>query len=101
MEKIYLLGDIHTANAFRLSGVEGFITDKSNLDANLDEILDKEDAAIIIITRALAENIPERISEVNLNLFLPVIIELPGIDDERGFGKSPAANFTEALGISI
>ncbi len=101
MEKIYLLGDIHTANAFRLGGVEGFITDQSNLDANLKEVIDKEDAAIIIITRELAEKIPERISDINLNLTLPVIIELPGIDDERGFGKSPAAYFSEALGISI
>lgn len=101
MEKIYLLGDIHTANAFRLCGVECFITDQSNLETNLNQVVDKEDSAIIIITRELAEEIPERISDVNLNLNLPVIIELPGIDDERGFGKSPTAYFSEALGISI
>ena len=101
MEKIYLLGDIHTVNAFRLSGVEGFVADETNLDDNLNQVINKRDAAMIIITRKLAEKIPEAISEINLRQSLPVIIELPGIDDERGFGKSPIAYFAEALGISI
>lgn len=98
---IYILGDIHTVNAFKLSGVTGLITDQVNLDTNLNQVLEKKDAAIIIITRELAEQIPERISDINLNLMLPVVIELPGILDDRGFGKSQLAYFAEALGISI
>jgi len=101
MEKIYILGDIHTINALRLAGVEGRVADKENIDKHLNELLEREDAGIIVITRQLAEEIPEKIYKINLNLVTPVIIEIPGIDDSRGFGTSILDFITEALGISI
>lgn len=101
MEKIYFLGDVHTATAFRLSGVNTIISDKSNALNHLKNLSRQDDAAIVIITRDLAEDISDEIYRINLNSVTPVIIEIPGIDDDRGFGKSPLAYITEALGVSI
>lgn len=101
MERIYALGDIHTVTALRLSGVEGVIADKASVEQHLNDVLQRGDAGVIVITRDLAEGIPEAISDVNLNSPGSVIIEIPGIDDPRGFGKSILDYITEALGIAI
>ena len=101
MEKIYILGDVHTVTALRLAGVEGRVADRKSVDAHFNELLEKRDAGVIVITRELAEQIPEKIYDVNLNSVIPVIVEIPGIDDPRGFSTSILDYITEALGISI
>ena len=101
MEKIYILGDIHTVTALRLAGVEGRVAERGSVDIHFDELLKRGDAGVIVITRELAAEIPEKIYNVNLNSVTPVIIEVPGIDDPRGFGKSVIDYITEALGIAI
>ena len=101
MEKIYILGDIHTVTALRLAGVEGRVADRESVDIHLNELLERGDAGVIVITRELAEEIPEKIYSVNLNSVIPVIVEIPGIDDPRGFSTSILDYITEALGISI
>ena len=101
MEKIYILGDIHTVTALRLAGVEGRVADGKSVDAHFNELLEKGDAGVIVITRELAEQIPEKIYDVNVNSVIPVIVEIPGIDDPRGFSTSILDYITEALGISI
>ncbi len=101
MEKIYILGDIHTVTALRLAGVEGRVSGRENVAIHLDELLKRGDAGVIVITRELAEQIPGKIYDVNLNSVIPVIVEIPGIDDPRGFSTSILDYITEALGISI
>ena len=101
MEKIYILGDVHTVTVLRLAGVEGRVADRKSVDAHFNELLEKGDAGVIVITRELAEQIPEKIYDVNVNSVIPVIVEIPGIDDPRGFSTSILDYITEALGISI
>ena len=101
MEKIYILGDTHTVTSLRLAGVEGRVADKESVDIHLNELLERGDAGVIVITRELAEEIPEKIYNVNLNSVIPVIVEIPSIDDPRGFSTSILDYVTEALGISI
>ena len=101
MKKIYVVGDTHTVTVLRLAGVEGRVADRESIDAHLNELLERGDAGVIVITRELAEEIPEKIYNVNLNSVTPVIIEIPGIDDPRGFSASILDYITEALGISI
>lgn len=101
MEKIYILGDIHTVTALRLAGVEGRVSGREGVAIHLNELLERGDAGVIVITRELAEEIPEKIYNVNLNSVIPVIVEIPGIDDPRGFSTSIFDYITEALGISI
>ena len=101
MEQIYVIGDIHTVSAFRLSGVTGVIAVRDDAAANLEEIVRKGDAAIVAITNDLADDLSERIGAINLNLPSPVVIVIPGIDDVHGFRRSVMSYISEALGISL
>ena len=101
MKKIYIIADIHTVSAFRLSGVEGVVSDKENALSRLEEIVKKADAGIVAITRELSEDIKARIAEINLTMPGHAVIEIPGIDDARGFGASVTSHMEEALGISL
>lgn len=101
MEKIYVIGDIHTASAFRLSGATAVISSREDAAANLENIIRKGDAAVVAITNDLADDLQERIGEINLNLPFPVVISIPGIDDVRGFRRSMMSYVSEALGISL
>lgn len=101
MKKIYLIGDIHTVSAFRLSGVEGEVSDRDNASSILDVIVRREDAGIVIITNELAGDLHTRIAEMNLERISPVIIEIPGIDDPPVMSKSVVGYIAEALGIAL
>jgi vacuolar-type H+-ATPase subunit F/Vma7 len=101
MEKIYIIGDMHTVSTFRLSGVEGVVSGPDNASAKLEEIIGKRDAAIVMITNDLSLGLQARITEINLNMPSPVVIEIPGIDDTQGFRRSVMAYIAEALGISL
>ena len=101
MKRIYLLGDVDTVSALRLAGVDGVVSDTDSVDRDLQELLERGDGAVIVVTRDLAEKIPETIVDVNLNSPESVIIEIPCIDDTRGFGRSIIDYITEALGIAV
>mgnify|MGYP001247261237 CR=1 FL=1 len=101
MEKIYIIGDMHTVSAFRLSGVEGVISTADNAQALLEEIVGKKDAGIILVTNDLAANFQAHIREINLEMPSTVIIEIPGIDTAEGLQKSTMSYISEALGISL
>ena len=101
MKKIYVMGDIHTVSAFRLSGVEGVVVPPDMVAARLEEIMGKADAGIILLTSDLALNIQERITAINLNVPETVVIEIPGIDDTKGLSRSVMSYVSEALGISL
>ncbi len=101
MEQIYVIGDIHTVSAFRLSGVTGVIAVRDDAAAKLEEIVRKGDAAVVAITSDLADDLSERIGAINLDLTSPVVVVIPGIDDVRGFRRSVMSHISEALGISL
>ena len=101
MEKIYIIGDMHTVSAFRLSGVEGVVALPPEARARLEEIIGKKNAGIVLMTNDLTGDLQERIREINLNLPNPVVIEIPGIDDKEGFRRSAMGYISEALGISL
>ncbi|MEN6374643.1 MAG: V-type ATP synthase subunit F [Smithella sp.] len=101
MEKIYIIGDFHTVSAFRLSGVEGIVSGPDNAAVKLEEIIEKYDACIILMTNDLTGDLQSRIKEINLNKPSPVVIEIPGIDDTEGFRRSAMSYISEALGFSL
>jgi len=101
MEKIYVIGDMHTVSAFRLSGVEGVVSTADNASAKLEEIIKKRDAGIVLMTNDLSSNLQERIRDINLNMTSPVVIEIPGMDDTEGLRRSAMSYVSEALGISL
>jgi len=42
MEKIYIIGDMHTVSAFRLAGVEGMVSTADSASVRLEEIIKKK-----------------------------------------------------------
>jgi len=98
---MYLIGDVHTVNTFRICGIEGFIPGAESAEDILGRLLGNEDISVIIITKEFAESLPGIIKKVNLESEQKVIIEIPGIDDIRGFGKSLTGYITEALGVAL
>lgn len=101
MEKIYIIGDIHTVSAFRLSGVTGVVADREDVAEKIEDTIRRGDAAIVAITNDLADVLQERIGMINLNLPAPVVIAIPGIDDIHGFRRSVMSYISEAIGISL
>jgi len=101
MKKIYIIGDIDTVSAVRLSGVEGVISARDEAPSHLEEVIKTGEAGIVIMTSELAGNLQERIAQVNLATEGPVIIEIPGIDEAEGPRRSVVAYIAEALGISL
>jgi vacuolar-type H+-ATPase subunit F/Vma7 len=101
MEQIYVIGDVHTVSAFRLSGVVGVICGREDAAAKLEDIIRNGDAAIVAVTNDLADDLQERISWINLTLPAPVVIAIPDIDDVHGFSRSVISYISEALGISL
>lgn len=101
MEKIYVIGDIHTVSVFRISGATGIVSDRHEAAAKLEEIIQKGDAGIVAVTNDVAGELEERIRTINLTLPAPLVVAIPGIDDARGFGRSVISYISEALGISM
>ena len=101
MEQIYVIGDVHTVSAFRLSGINGIVSVREDAAAKLEEIIRKEDAAIVAITDDLAVGLKARIDAINLNLLFPVVMAIPGIHDIMGERRSVVSYISEALGIIL
>lgn len=101
MEKIYVIGDMHTVSAFRLAGTEGVVAAPDGAEARLNDIISKKTAGIVLITNELARGLEERIAQINLNLPGFVVVEIPGIDDLQGFRRSTMSYISEALGIPM
>jgi V/A-type H+-transporting ATPase subunit F len=99
--KISVLGDTHTVSAFRLAGVTGIVADSDTVCSSLRELMGRQDMGLIIITRELADLIPPELRRAELERPLPVIVEIPGIDDRRGLSDSALAGIAEALGLPL
>ena len=101
MERIYIIGDVHTVTAFRLGGADGAVSSPAIVRNDLDAVIRAGNAGIILITRELADETKDVIERCNLEMARPIIIGIPGINDRRGFGKSIMSYISEALGISV
>ena len=101
MNKIYIIGDMDTVSAFRLSGVEGVISGRDDAPSHLEEVIKKGTVGIVMMTSGVAGDLQERIARINLAMEGPVVIEIPGIDETKGFRRSVVGYIAEALGISL
>ena len=101
MNTVYIIGDMHTVSAFRLAGVRGVVSEKESVEAHFEDIVKRDDAGIVIVTNTLAENLQDRIEQLSLSGSGPVVIEIPGIDDEGGLRASAVRYIAGALGISV
>jgi len=101
MNSVYIIADAHTVNAFRICGIEGFKGDAASAPDILKRLLERDDAAVILVTGECAEALAGIIKKVNLESAQRVIIEIPGIDEMKGPGRSLTSYITEALGVAL
>jgi vacuolar-type H+-ATPase subunit F/Vma7 len=101
MDRVVLIGDEHTVNAFRICGIEGVISDAENSHHIIRSVLSDAEAIVILVTAGCAEPLTEIIKKTNLEEPRKVIIEIPGLDDETGFSKSLTGYITDALGVAL
>ena len=99
--KISALGDPHTVSALRLAGAVGVVADAETAASRFSELVSRDDIAIIIITRELAELIPQELRRAEFERALPVLVEIPGIGDGRGLPDGALVGIAEALGLPL
>ncbi len=78
--KIVAIGDEDTVTLFRFLGIEGYIADE-NLQKNFQDIVSREDIAVVIVTEKVADEIMDEITYIKLQKDLPIIVEIP---DKKG-----------------
>ena len=100
---MFLLSDnVDTLIGMRMSGIDGVVLhEEAPLRAKLNELLDEDDIAVILITSTLVNLIKETVYDLKLNRTRPLIIEIP---DRHGNGRtkdSISQYVKEALGINL
>ncbi|GAA0719503.1 V-type ATP synthase subunit F [Clostridium malenominatum] len=101
--KMYLISDnIDTIVGLKISGIDGEIVNtKEEALECINKIVALKDIGIIVVTEKVKAMIPERISELKLSKYLPLIIQVPdrhGNDQEKDWILH---YIKEAIGIRI
>lgn len=101
MEKILIMGDIYTVTSFSLSGIEGMVAGPDDAELRFRDLLAREDAGIIMITRDLSQSVTDIISDVNHTAAKPLIIEIPGIEATEDIRRSVLEYVTQSLNFMV
>ncbi len=101
--KMYLLSDnVDTLIGMRLSGVDGVVLhQEEEVIQKLNELLEQEDIAVILMTSTLTRLVRETVYDLKLNRKKPLIIEIP---DRHGNGKtrdSITKYVKDAIGVDM
>jgi len=101
MDRIYCIGDRDTVSALSLGDIEGLVVDEAEASGVLQDLISRDNAALIIITAGCSLAAGDMVAKHNLEKGRPFICEIPGIHDEEGFRTSLLRYVTEALGVSL
>ena len=62
----------------RLSGIDGIAsTDKVEIESKIDEVCNKTDIGILVITNNVYQLVKEKIEDIQENKNLPLIVKIP------------------------
>ena len=101
--RMYLISDnTDTCIGMKLAGVDGVVVHSySHVKEELQRALQDKSIGIILITEKLSKDYPDLVSDIKLNRYMPLIIELP---DRHGTGRSPdfiTSYIKEAIGLKL
>ena len=101
--KMYLISDnVDTLMGMRLAGVDGVVVHKPHhVEKALDDALNMDDVAVILITETLTNLCHDKIYDIKLHRRQPLIIEIP---DRHGNGRtkdSITKYVSEAIGVKM
>lgn len=101
MYKVAVVGDRESVLGFRALGLEVHTPTTADEARNAVDSLAREGAAVIYITEALAQLIPDTIARYDEAL-VPAIIPIPDRQGSRGWGKDAIYKRVEkAVGHNI
>lgn len=97
-----LSDNVDTLMGMRMSGVEGVVLhEEQELRVKLNDLLEEEDIAVVMITETLMKMIRDTVGELKLSRKQPLFIEIP---DRHGNGRSKDSithYVKDAIGINI
>jgi V/A-type H+-transporting ATPase subunit F len=101
--RFYLISDnVDTQEGMRLAGIDGVVVHKAEeVQKALDDAIQMDDVAVILITATLLQLCPEKIYTLKLKMKKPLIVEIP---DRHGNGRtkdSITEYVREAIGVKI
>jgi V/A-type H+-transporting ATPase subunit F len=102
--KIYCISDnIDTNVGLRLVGINGkVIHNREEVIAEINRVKDDPEIGILLITRKLAELVPELVDELKLSAGLPLILEIPDRHVDPDQDQEYITNYVqESIGIKL
>ena len=101
--RFYLISDnVDTMVGMRLAGIDGVLVHEApEVRKALNEAMEMEDVAVILVTERLLSLCPELVYDLKLNRKRPLIVEIP---DRHGNGcarDSITRYVREAIGVKI
>lgn len=101
--RFYLISDnVDTQLGMRLAGIEGVVVhEEAEVRKALQEAMDTDDIAVVLMTERLVSLCPELIYDLKLNRSRPLIVEIP---DRHGNGRtkdSITKYVQDAIGIKL
>ncbi len=101
--KFFLLSDnIDTQMGLRLAGIDGIVIhERQEVLTALEDVIQRHDVGIVLITTKLVNTCPDVISEMKLKLKKPLIVEIPDRHGSAKIGETIDAYVSEAIGVKL
>ncbi len=101
--RAYVISDnTDTVTGMRLAGIEGeVIKGREQILNRLDELIQTEDIAMILMTTKTIEEVSDIVSEYKMNLAKPLIVEIPDRHGSGNIGEAINSYISEAIGIKL
>lgn len=101
--RAYLVSDNHdTLVGMRLAGVDGVVVHgREATAAAVEEVLDKKDIAVLVITEKAAALIPEIVQSQREHGDLPILVEIPDRHGSRRGTDFLTKYVREAIGVKM
>ena len=101
--RYYLISDnVDTIVGMRLAGIDGVLVHEENeVQRALEEAVDLDDVAVILMTERLVSLCPELVYDLKLHRHRPLIVEIP---DRHGNGRTKDSIMRyvrEAIGVKV
>lgn len=101
--KFFLLSDnIDTQMGMRLAGIEGIVIhERREVLEALEQAMQDEEIAVVLMTTKLIQLCPEVISEIKLRQSKPLIVEIPDRHGSAKIGETIDRYVSEAIGVKL
>lgn len=76
---VFAIGDKDTVLGITIAGGNGAVAESADAAASaLDAALERDDLALILVTRDVAEPMRERMNRLRMTSLHPIVMEIPG-----------------------